>query len=164
MVNHTMVKCSYCGSTIFFGGSREGALRFCNATCHENSDRLSAELVGESAQPPEFRLARSFWIALITLVVGSAPLLLFMLLTKDPHPNPVGLGFIAFLTFWPSVILMLSQVQKSLIRYRAVRKRYQNHLAEQNAPPNSRPPSQLPSSPEDQSSDSLRTPRSGGCG
>lgn len=36
--------------------------------------------------------------------------------------------------------------------------------AEQGAPPNSRPPSRLPSSPEVQSSDPLRTPSSGGCG
>lgn len=35
---------------------------------------------------------------------------------------------------------------------------------EQDAPPNSRPPSQLPTSPEVQSSDSQRTPSSGGCG
>lgn len=36
--------------------------------------------------------------------------------------------------------------------------------AEQGAPPNSRPPSQLPSSPEVRSPDSLRTSSSGGCG
>jgi hypothetical protein len=36
--------------------------------------------------------------------------------------------------------------------------------SEQNAAPNSRPPSQLPTSPEIQSSDSQRTPSSGGCG
>jgi hypothetical protein len=35
---------------------------------------------------------------------------------------------------------------------------------EQDAAPNSRPPSQLPSSPQVQSSDSQRTPSSGGCG
>jgi len=35
---------------------------------------------------------------------------------------------------------------------------------EQDAPPNSRPPSQLPMSPEVQLSDSRRTPFSGGCG
>jgi hypothetical protein len=39
-----------------------------------------------------------------------------------------------------------------------------NKTAEQVAAPNSRPPSQLPSSPEIQSSDSRRTPGSGGCG
>ena len=37
-------------------------------------------------------------------------------------------------------------------------------IAEPDAPPNSRPPSQLPGSPEIQSSDSQRTPSSGGCG
>ncbi|MBI1175812.1 hypothetical protein GC207_00070 [bacterium] len=36
--------------------------------------------------------------------------------------------------------------------------------AEPDAAPNSRPPSQLPLSPEVQSSDSQRTPSSGGCG
>jgi hypothetical protein len=35
---------------------------------------------------------------------------------------------------------------------------------EQGAPPNSRPPSPLPTPQEPQSSDSLRTPSSGGCG
>jgi len=28
-----MAKCDYCGSTILFGGKRQGDLRFCNATC-----------------------------------------------------------------------------------------------------------------------------------
>ena len=37
-------------------------------------------------------------------------------------------------------------------------------MTEADAAPNSRPPSQLPTSPEVQSSDSLRTPSSGGCG
>lgn len=30
-----MAACSYCGSTILFGGIREGELRFCNEKCHE---------------------------------------------------------------------------------------------------------------------------------
>jgi len=37
-------------------------------------------------------------------------------------------------------------------------------VCEPDAAPNSRPPSQFPSSPEVQSSDSQRTPSSGGCG
>ncbi len=37
-------------------------------------------------------------------------------------------------------------------------------FAEQGAPPNSRPPSQFPASPEVQSPDSQRTSSSGGCG
>jgi hypothetical protein len=39
-----------------------------------------------------------------------------------------------------------------------------HQVAEPGATPNSRPPSQLPSVPEVQSSDSRRTPSSGGCG
>jgi hypothetical protein len=37
-------------------------------------------------------------------------------------------------------------------------------IGQQDATPNSRPPSQLPTPPETPSSDSLRTPSSGGCG
>ena len=40
----------------------------------------------------------------------------------------------------------------------------EEHQAEPGAAPNSRPPSQLPTSPEVQSPDSQRTPSSGGCG
>jgi hypothetical protein len=29
-----MAACAACGTTIIFGGSRDGELRFCNATCH----------------------------------------------------------------------------------------------------------------------------------
>jgi hypothetical protein len=87
-------------------------------------------------QPPKFRLAKSFWIGLVILVVGSGPLILVLMLaslgvTKDPNPNPVGLGFIAFLTFWPSVGVILWQVRASFFRYRADRKRFQNRVAEQ---------------------------------
>jgi hypothetical protein len=39
-----------------------------------------------------------------------------------------------------------------------------NYRTEPGAPPTSRPPSPLPTSPEMQSSDSLRTPPTGGCG
>jgi hypothetical protein len=28
-----MIKCDYCGTSILFGGKRQGELRFCNATC-----------------------------------------------------------------------------------------------------------------------------------
>jgi hypothetical protein len=42
-------------------------------------------------------------------VLGSGPLLLIIFLAKvgiwpDPNPNPVGLGMMAFFTFWPSII------------------------------------------------------------
>jgi hypothetical protein len=51
-----MAKCSYCGSTILFGGKQEGALQFCNAACQEKgvlihlADQLPADLVEQSVQ------------------------------------------------------------------------------------------------------------------
>lgn len=47
----------------------------------------------------------------ILLLVGTGPLVLVILaaslgLTRDPNPNPVGLGLLAFLTFWPSVFMI----------------------------------------------------------
>lgn len=29
-----MAKCGYCGTTILFGGKKDGDLRFCNDECH----------------------------------------------------------------------------------------------------------------------------------
>lgn len=45
-----------------------------------------------------------------------------------------------------------------------IARREPKKITEQDAAPNSRPPSQLPTSPEVQSSDSQRTSSSGGCG
>lgn len=58
------------------------------------------------------RVSHLVWIGLATLVFGTGPLLLTIALAKmgvtsDPNPNPVGLGFLAFLTFWPGVILTI---------------------------------------------------------
>jgi hypothetical protein len=36
-----MAQCGYCGTTILFGGVRDGAQRFCNNTCHQNAYVLS---------------------------------------------------------------------------------------------------------------------------
>jgi len=36
-----MAKCGYCGSTIFMGGVRSGAQRFCNNTCYQNARAAS---------------------------------------------------------------------------------------------------------------------------
>ena len=43
-----MANCSYCGSTILFGGKQDGELRFCNAKCQEKGVlvRVSRELPG----------------------------------------------------------------------------------------------------------------------
>ena len=51
-------------------------------------------------------------------LVGTGPLLIVILvaglgLTRDPNPNPVGCGVLAFLTFWPSITLMLVGLGKS---------------------------------------------------
>jgi hypothetical protein len=40
-------------------------------------------------------------------------------LTKDSNPNPVGFGILAFFTFWPSVILMIVGVIRTISRMRA---------------------------------------------
>jgi hypothetical protein len=72
---------------------------------------------------PKFRLSRLFWIGLILFILGSGPLLTVILLawlgvTKYPNPNPVGFGMLAFLTFWPSVILVIVGVVQSYTRYK----------------------------------------------
>jgi hypothetical protein len=54
---------------------------------------------------------RLFRIGAILLLAGSGPLLLIILaaavgLWPDPNPNPIGPGLLAFLTFWPAVVLL----------------------------------------------------------
>jgi hypothetical protein len=72
----------------------------------------------------KFRLARVFWAGLILLVLGTGPLLTVIVLaalgvTKDPNPNPIGFGILAFLTFWPSAVLVIIGVILSYVRYKA---------------------------------------------
>lgn len=48
-----------------------------------------------------------FWMA----VIGWGPLCAVVLLAAvglwpDPHPNPMGLGLLFFVTFWPAVICL----------------------------------------------------------
>jgi len=67
-----------------------------------------------------------FWGGVLLLLVGSGPLLTVILLaslglTKDPKLNPVGFGIIAFLTFWPSVILIVVGAVQSWRRYTSSR-------------------------------------------
>ena len=86
----------------------------------------------EPGQPPliehptrlQFRLSRMLWSGLILLIVGTGPLLTVIMLawlgvTKDPNPNPVGFGMLAFLTFWPSVIMVIVGVVQSYTRYKS---------------------------------------------
>ena len=67
------------------------------------------------------------WSGLILLIVGTGPLLTVILLawlgvTDDPNPNPIGFGILAFLTFWPSVILVILGVVQSYTRYKSAQR------------------------------------------
>jgi hypothetical protein len=88
-----MAKCSYCGSTILFGGKHEGTLRFCNATCQEKgvlirlADQLPVELVEESVRsthsgncpkchgrgPVDVHTSYRIWSALVLTSWSSRP-------------------------------------------------------------------------------------------
>jgi len=53
------------------------------------------------ASPPRFRLTVVFWVSLALLVLGTGPLLLFIIaaglaLTSEPNPNPIDPGLLAF--------------------------------------------------------------------
>ncbi|HTR20735.1 MAG TPA: hypothetical protein VMH88_07765 [Gemmatimonadales bacterium] len=55
--------------------------------------------------------SRLVQIGLILLLLGSGPLLAVVLVAKlglyhDPNPNPVFLGMLAGLTFWPALLLL----------------------------------------------------------
>ncbi|WP_145979262.1 hypothetical protein [Gemmatimonas phototrophica] len=70
---------------------------------------------------------KSWWVraGLVGLVVGSGPLVSIMVAARlgfyhDPNPNPVFLGMLAGLTFWPSV---------ALIAFGIWRRRKQAHAA-----------------------------------
>lgn len=54
------------------------------------------------------------------LIVGTAPLLLFILadeagLISDPNPNPIGLGLLFFFSVWPALILIAVGLVKLLL-------------------------------------------------
>jgi hypothetical protein len=73
--------------------------------------------------PQRFKLTVVFWVGLVLLVLGTGPLLLIVVaaefgLISDPNPNPIGLGLLAFFTFWPAVILIVWGVVASVLRYR----------------------------------------------
>lgn len=49
-------------------------------------------------------------VGLVPAVFGWGPLLAVVLLSAiglwpDPNPNPIGLGLLFFITFWPAAIL-----------------------------------------------------------
>lgn len=55
--------------------------------------------------------SRAFRWGLTLLVIGCGPLLLILMASRvgigDPHPNPIGPGLLAGVTFWPGLVLML---------------------------------------------------------
>jgi len=62
-----------------------------------------------------------FKIGAAVVILGSAPLLFILLMSKiglwpDPNPNPVGPGLLVFVTFWPGVLLMAAGIFRSLRR------------------------------------------------
>jgi len=64
---------------------------------------------------------RIFRIGAAVVILGSAPLLSILLLSKiglwpDPNPNPIGPGILVFVTFWPGVILMATGIFRSMVR------------------------------------------------
>jgi hypothetical protein len=45
---------------------------------------------------------------LILLAFGATPLLAVILLSRDDlNPNPIGFGLLAFVTFWPAIIMIV---------------------------------------------------------
>lgn len=80
------------------------------------------------ASRPRFRVSKALWAGLSTLVIGTGPLVVTMLLasaglTADPNPNPVGFGILAFLTFWPGVILTVIGAALSVQTWMHARRR-----------------------------------------
>jgi hypothetical protein len=59
----------------------------------------------------EYLQSRLVQVGLGLLILGVGPLLFIIVaaavgLWPDPNPNPIGPGFLAFLTFWPGVIIL----------------------------------------------------------
>jgi hypothetical protein len=80
------------------------------------------------ANPPRFMLPKMFWIGLAVLVLGTGPLLAVIAaaalgLTRDPDPNPIGFGLLAFVTFWPAAIMMGAALITALDRRKAAKRR-----------------------------------------
>ncbi len=53
--------------------------------------------------------SKLFLAGFITLIIGVSPLLLYILyefVTGSTGGNPIGLGLLFFVSFWPAVILM----------------------------------------------------------
>jgi hypothetical protein len=62
-----------------------------------------------------------FWLGLVVVVLGSGPLAVaaaYATMHGDLSPNPVGLGILAFFTFWPGILLILIGLGVGIARFR----------------------------------------------
>jgi hypothetical protein len=81
--------------------------------------------MNEIAPAANRRVSRLLWVGLVLFCAGTGPLLVVTVmaelgLTRDPNPNPVGFGILALFTFWPSVILIVIGIVRSVLKRRAV--------------------------------------------
>ena len=81
--------------------------------------------MSERAMAASRNVSRLFWVGLVLLCAGTGPLLVVILmpelgLTSDPNPNPVGFGILALFTFWPSVILIVIGIVRTVLKRRAL--------------------------------------------
>ena len=65
--------------------------------------------------------SKIFRVGFWGLLLGTGPLLTIIFLAAiglwpDPHPKPVGPGMLAFLTFWPSVIFLVTGITRVKLR------------------------------------------------
>ena len=57
-------------------------------------------------------MPKIFWWGVALLVLGTGPLLVILAastlgLTSDPDPNPIGPGLLTFVTFWPTITMII---------------------------------------------------------
>jgi hypothetical protein len=83
--------------------------------------------MNEIARPAQEsrRVSRLLWIGLGIFVFGSGPLLIIILatqlgLTRDPNPNPIGFGILAFFTFWPSLFMIAIGIRRTILKRRII--------------------------------------------
>ena len=65
----------------------------------------------------EYLQSRMVRVGLGLLILGVGPLLFIIVaaavgLWPDPNPNPIGPGFLAFLTFWPGVVCLVIGISR----------------------------------------------------
>lgn len=87
--------------------------------------------MNESVPPPpppllkKRRFSGFLWVGLVLFLLGTGPLLAVIILaslglTRDPNPNPIGFGILALFTFWPSIILMVIGIVRTVSMRKAL--------------------------------------------